>query len=261
MKKIFLIALLAISTQWLQAQLTSFTLSPGTFNAEDEVTITVDMTGTGMAGETEAYVWIWANGGNPPGFVFKAGVVNTDWGNSPAAAKMTNIGPNRFTFKFTGVDMFSAAPAELKHFQFLCKSKNGSKQTQDANAQAFEPLVFVPTVARVFPSRIGQGDAVTVYFHQDLTTVEAEKRMRPTHVVLSVYDLNGTQVGGSEQTLPLTDEGDKVFSYSFVPALKFTLPPGTKLGKFRYRFKGTGLDTNGQPVNVETANNEKSFDL
>jgi hypothetical protein len=260
MKKIFLIALLAIAAQWANAQFTNFTLSPGTFTAEDEVTITVDLTGTPLAGATSAYIWIWANGGNPPGFVFKAGVVNTDWGNSPAAAKMTNIGPNKFTFKFTGVDMFIAAPSELKHFQFLCKAQNGGPQTQDANAQAFDPLVFVPTVTRVFPSRIGKGDAVTVYFHQNLASNDADKRMTPVSFVMSVYDINNTQVG-SEITVPVTNEGDKVFSNTFLPAVLFNVPVATKLGKLRFRIKGTGLDVNGQSINVETANSEKSFDL
>lgn len=260
MKKILLIALLSISAQWLNAQLTSFTLSPGTFTAEDEITITVDVTGTGMAGQTDAYIWIWANGGNPPGFVFKSGVVNTAWGNSPAAAKLTRIAANRFQFKFTAVDMFLAAPSELKHFQFLLKTQNGSAQTQDANAQAFEPLVFVPTVTRVFPSRIGKGDAVTVYFDQKLATADADQRMTPVSFVMTVFDINNTQVG-SEITVPVVNEGDKVFSASFQPSSLFNVPAATKLGKLRFRVKGTGRDTNGAVINVETANTEKSFDL
>jgi hypothetical protein len=259
MKKIFLIGLLVIAAQLANAQFTNFTLSPGTFTAEDEVTITADVTGTGMAGETDAYIWIFCNG-NAPGFVAKDGIVNGSWGNSSASAKMTRIAANKFTFKFVGVDMFLLAPAELKHFAFLLKSQNGSKQTQDAAAQAFEPLVFVPTVTRVFPSRIGKGDAVTVYFHQNLATVDADIRMTPVSFVMSVFDVNNNQVG-SEVTVPVTNEGGKVFSNTFLPAALFNVPAATKLGKLRFRIKGTGLNTNGQPINVETANSEKSFDL
>jgi hypothetical protein len=251
--------MLAISTQWLHAQFTNFTLSPGTFTAEDEVTITADVTGTGMAGETEAYIWIFCNA-NAPGFVSKDGIVNGSWGNSPALAKMTRIAPNRFTFKFIGVEMFLLAPAELKHFQFLLKSQNGSKQTQDASAQAFEPLVFVPTVTRVFPSRIGKGDAVTVYFDQKLATVDADQRMTPVSFVMTVFDINNAQVG-SEITVPVVNEGDKVFSASFQPSSLFNVPAATKLGRLRFRIKGTGRDTNGAIINVETANTEKPFDL
>lgn len=260
MKKIFLTALLFASVHILSAQTGVFSLSPGTFSAEDEVTITIDLTGTGMAGEADSYIWIWANGGNPPGYTSKDGIVNTNWGNSPAAAKMTNIGPNKFTYKFIGVDMFNASPAELKHFQFLCKSQNGSKQSSDVSPQAFEPLVFIPTVTRVFPSRIGKNDAVTVYFHQQLATVDADRRMTPVSFVMSVYDVNNVQIG-TEVTVPVTNEGDKVFSYSFLPAALFNVPANTKLGKLRYRVKGIGLDTSGLPVNVETANSEKPFDL
>lgn len=259
MKKIFLTALLFAFVQFLSAQTGVFSLSPGTFSAEDEVTITIDLTGTGMAGETEAYIWIWANGGNPTGYVQKEGIVNTDWGNSPAAAKMINIGTNKFTFKFIGVDMFNASPAELKHFQFLCKAKNGSKQSSDVSAQPFEPLVFIPTVTRVFPNRIGKTDAVTVYFHQELATVDADRRMTPTSFIISVFD-GVTQIG-SEITVPVTDEGNKVFSYSFQPSSLFNIPASVKPTKLRFRIKGTGLDTLGQPVNVETVNSEKPFDL
>jgi hypothetical protein len=259
MKKIFLIALLVVTAHWANAQFTTFSLSPGTFTAEDEVTITADVTGTGMAGETDAYIWIFCNS-NATGFIAKDGIVNGSWGNSSALAKMTRIATNKFTFKFVGVDMFLLAPAELKHFAFLIKSQNGSKQTQDAPAQAFEPLVFVPTVTRVFPSRIGKGDAVTVYFHQNLATNDADKRMTPVSFVMSVYDINTNQVG-SEITVPVTNEGDKVFSYTFFPATLFNVPAATKLGKLRFRIKGTGLDVNGQPINVETANSEKPFDL
>jgi hypothetical protein len=259
MKKILLIALLAIAAQWANAQFTNFTLSPGTFTAEDEVTITADVTGTGMAGEADAYIWIFCNS-NAPGFISKDGIVNGSWGNSPAMAKMTRIAPNKFTFKFIGVDMFLLAPSELKHFAFLLKSQNGSKQTQDANAQAFEPLVFIPTVTRVFPNRIGKHDAVTVYFDQKLATVEADKRMIPVSFVMTVFDINNAQVG-SEIPLPVKDEGDKVFSASFQPSSLFNVPAATKLGRLRFRIKGTGRDTNGAVINVETANSEKSFDL
>jgi hypothetical protein len=77
---------------------------------------------------------------------------------------------------------------------------------------------------------------------------------------MSVYDVNNNQVG-SEVTVPATNEGGKVFSNTFLPAALFNVPAATKLGKLRFRIKGTGLDVNGQPINVETANSEKSFDL
>lgn len=260
MKKVILSVCFMMTAFWGFSQTGVITLSPTSFTAEDEVTITVDVTGTGMAGEADSYIWIWANA-NAAGFPSKDGIYNTAWTNSPAGAKMTKIATNKFQYKFVGTTMFQLAPAQLKHFQFLCKAQNGSKQTSDCSPQVFDPLVFTPTVTRIFPNKVGQDDAVSVYFHQDLATIDAEKRMRPTHIVLSVYDANGTQVGGAEQTLAITDEGNKVFSYTFIPAQKFTLPAGTKLGKFRYRFKGTGLDVNGQPVNVETANTDKNFDL
>lgn len=244
---------------WAVAQTGTITISPGSFTAEDEVTITVDVTGTGMAGETDSYIWIWANA-NASGYTFKDGLYNTAWTNSPAGAKMTRIAANKFQYKFVGTTMFQLSPAQLKHFQFLCKAQNGSKQTSDCPPQAFDPLVFTPTVTRVFPNKVGQDDAVTVYFHQDLATVEAEKRMATTNFVLAVFDLAGNQIG-AEITVSATDEGSSVYSATFIPAQRFSIPAGVKLGKFRFRAKGTGRDASGAPVNVETANTDKNFDL
>jgi hypothetical protein len=261
MKKIFLSLCFAVATLAGFSQTGTITLSPTAFTAEDEVTITVDVTGTGMAGETESYIWIWANA-NAAGFTPKDGVTtNTAWGNSPDAAKMTRIANNRFQFKFVATTLFQLSPAQLKHFQFLCKSKTGNKQTSDASPMAFDPLTFVPTVTRVFPSKVGQDDAVTIYFHQALATVEAEKRMVPTNFIISVADVNGNTVGGGEQTVTLVDEGNGVFSYSFIPTQRFTIPANVKLGKLRFRIKGTGRDAAGQPINVETGTTEKNFDL
>ncbi len=260
MKKIFLSMCFVMAAFWGISQTGTITLSPTSFTAEDEVTITVDVTGTGMAGENDAYVWIWANA-NAAGYPSKDGIYNTAWTNSPDGAKMTKIATNKFQYKFTGTVIFQLAPAQLKHFQFLCKAKDGSKQTSDCPAQAFDPLVFVPTVTRVFPNKVGQDDAVSIYFHQTLATVEEEKRMAPTHFIISVYDVNGNLAGGGEQTVTAVNEGGGVFSYTFIPAQKFSIPAATKLGKFRFRVKGTGRDANGQPVNVETSNTDKNFDL
>ncbi len=260
MKKIFLSMCFLMTAFIGFAQTGTITLSPVSFTAEDEVTITVDVSGTGMAGENESYIWIWANA-NASGYPSKDGIYNTAWTNSPAGAKMTKIATNKFQYKFVATAMFLLAPAQLKHFQFLCKAQNGSKQTQDCTPQAFDPLVFVPTLTRVFPNKVGQDDAVTIYFNQPLATVEAEKRMVPGNFIISVYDVNGNQVGGGEQTVALTDEGNGIFSYTFIPTQRFSIPASLKLGKFRFRVKGTGRDANGLPVNVETANTDKNFDL
>src|SRR3954464_4184670 len=158
-----------------QAQNPQFT--PATFTAEDEVTMTIDVSGTPMAGQPEAYIWIWAN----PGGVGPApnGTVNGDWTNSTPAAKLTAAGTNKWTFKFTGTTLFGLAPADLHDFGFLIKAKDGSKQTSDYKPFSFDPLVFIPTMLRIFPSKVDKDDVVTLNFDQSLGTSVNEQRMTP----------------------------------------------------------------------------------
>ena len=76
MKKLLYLILFVSAGLFAKAQNPTF--SPSTFTAEDQVTLTYDVTGTGMAGATEAYIWLWGNAGDSP--------LNTSWTNSPAAA-------------------------------------------------------------------------------------------------------------------------------------------------------------------------------
>jgi hypothetical protein len=59
MRKLFLLfIMMAFAFVKVSAQVT---FSPASFTAIDSVTVTVDVSGTPMAGETEAYLWIFSN--------------------------------------------------------------------------------------------------------------------------------------------------------------------------------------------------------
>ena len=118
MKQLLYLLFFTISGLAASAQNPSF--SPSSFTAEDEVTLTIDVTGTGMAGVTDAYLWIFSNPDLPGG---ADGVTNGSWTKSSDAAKLTPAGPNKFTYKFTGTTMFLQTPAQLKSFGFLLKKK------------------------------------------------------------------------------------------------------------------------------------------
>ena len=59
MKQLIYFLLLLAPAFSAQAQNPSF--SPSAFTAEDEVTLTIDVTGTGVAGLTDVYLWIFSN--------------------------------------------------------------------------------------------------------------------------------------------------------------------------------------------------------
>ncbi|WP_199141513.1 hypothetical protein [Pedobacter sp. ASV12] len=249
MKKLILSIIFILSATLAFAQVT---LSPATFTAEDEVTITLDVTGTPLAGTQDVYIWIFSNSDLPAEIIKKDGLTNGQWTNSADAAKMTKTGTNIFTFKFTGTTLFGQSPAELINFGFLAKTKDGTKQTQDYKPYKFDPLVFVPMQFRVFPSKMDQTDMTTVYFHQDLATDQNLQRMFDVKVNLVFYN-DATPVPAVVATrtaLVTVKESNILYSYSFIPERLITLTAGTKLTKFTYQFTGSVKDANGANVPV-----------
>jgi hypothetical protein len=254
MKKL-LTTIMGVFVVYLSAN-AQVTFSPGTFTADDQVTLTVDVSGTPLAGQSEAYIWIWAN----PSGVGPApnGSVNGDWGNSSAAAKLTAAGTNKWSFTFTGTTLFGLTPGELHDFGFLVKAKDGSKQTSDFKPFKFDPLTFTPNKLRVFPSKVGRDDVITVFFEQTLGTSLEEQRMKPVSATITMYDETNTAVG-SALTVNVRKVADNIWAASFIPSASFTPGVGHKLTRFTYHFNGTTLSTTGSTQSAATANASVDF--
>lgn len=255
MKKLLLYVLTMVAAFVANAQNPSF--SPAVFTAEDQVTLTVDVTGTGMAGATEAFIWIFSNQPPPSTSRDRNGIVNGVWSNSDNAAKMVAAGTNKWSFTFTGTTLFNLSPAELKEFGFVVKSKDGTKQTGNFEFFKFEPLVFIPTVLRVFPARVGKQDVVQVNFDQSLSDVVNEQRMTPTTVTVTLFD--GTTQVGAPVNLPVTKaEGKRWIAY-FLASRTFSISASTRVTRFTYQFNGTVPDVNGAPAAVSSSVGEGVF--
>jgi hypothetical protein len=248
MKK--LLSLLFFITAGLAVKAQNPTFSPSTFTAEDQVTLTFDVTGTGMAGATEAYIWLWGNAGDSP--------LNSNWTNSPPAAQMTAAGTNKWSFTFTATVMWGLPPAALTNFRFLVKKKDGSAQTPDQGPFFFDPLVFVPTMLRIFPAKVGADDVVTVNFDRTYGITTNEQRMTPVSATITVFDETGAQVG-SPLTLPARSLAPTIWAATYIPSSSFTPGAGHKLAKFKYKFNGTVLDPSGTPVTVSSSETEVIF--
>jgi hypothetical protein len=253
MKKLLYFIFLISASLTVKAQNPSF--SPATFTAEDEVTLTIDVTGTGMAGAAEAYIWIFSNPGLSGG---ADGVTNGSWTNSSAAAKMTAAGTNKWSFKFTGTTMFGQSPAQLKSFGFLVKKKDGSAQSPDYKPFFFDPLVFTPTMLRIFPAKVGSDDVVTLNFDKAYGVTVNEQRMTPTSATVTMYDETGVQLG-SPLTITTRSTAATIWAASFIPSVSFTPGAGHKLNKFKYKFNGTVLDPSGATITVSSSETEVIF--
>lgn len=263
MRKIFFLFAMLLTVQFLHAQFdyrAATVFKPKTFTAEDEITFTINVTGTPLEGKADLYLWIWSNE-DAAGYTLINGITNGAWGASLPEAKMTNKGNNMFEYRFLPTSMFGVEPGKLLHFQFLIKTIDGSAKISEQNSPKFlfEPIVFIPLPFRVFPNRLGASDVTTVYFHQDLAPTVAEQRMTPKTVTVKLYDETNTQIGDTK-TWNLKAEGNKVWSYSFIPNIVWTIPAGKTAAKFSYRFDGAGKDINGKDVSVTGTTTEKNID-
>lgn len=251
MKKIVLSFLMLLGIGSLvNAQVT---FSPAVFTAQDVVTLTVDVTGTPMAGQAEAFIWIFSN---TTGGVARDGFTNTAWTNSPASAKMTAAGTNRWSFTFTGTTMFSQTPGELRDFGFLVKAKDGSRQTADYKPFRFDPLIFTPTTFRAFPAKVGQDDVINLNFDQKLATDITDQRMTVTGATVTAFDQTGAQIGTAAVTLTARSLGDRVWQASILPTRSFTVTAPNRIARIRYRFTGTSFNASGGVINVQTGETE-----
>lgn len=255
MKKLLsIIAVLLAGLNYVSAQTSGAVVktTPSSFTAEDEVKIVVDVSAVpNLAGKEPLYIWTWHPSEPAPG--------NGGWDNSNEARKMTKEGPNKWSWTITPTEFYGKSPAELTEIRFLVKAKdgNGDKKTDDIILKV-TPAIFVPTVFRTFPKAIGQNDVVSFYLDQTLATDDITQRMNPSTATISIWN-GGTQVDVTK-TITLVKQGDKLFSYSFLPTRLFTVPNGTQLSKMIVIFKGKGRDANGNEINVESPPFEYGFD-
>ncbi len=181
MKNILLILTIVLTSFSSFAQ--TATVSPSSFTAEDQITITVDLNGTswGNPGQ-DVYIWGFVPGccGSPLNDQGGFG-----WGNSNPLAKFTPIGGKKFTYTLTPTTYMNKTAAQIgSTFGFLAKTQNGSNQTQDFTFPV-DPLTFTPSVFRVFPSKFTQDDVVTFYLDKNL--LEANKAVLKAATEISVY--------------------------------------------------------------------------
>jgi len=258
-KLLILTTIFLLSTGLAQAQFNTVTFTPASFAGDEQFTFTIDVAGTPLASETDLYIWTWCNKDEGSSFPGRDGLTNTDWGNSPDIAKFTHVSGTVWSFTMTGTSMYGLTPGQLKNFQFLVKTKTGSKQTADSPKFPFAAVNYVPSVYRLFPSKSDQSDAISIYFYQGLATSINESRMVPLTFTVKCFDANG-QVGSSV-SLPVQMIQSGIYKVSFIPALSFEVPAGVTLTHFTYTVDGSYYDSNGNPIIVSGPENTKNFDV
>lgn len=129
MKKVLLIAIFLMSiTSVAQQQNGVFTVSPPTFDQDEEITITVSGIDTDLWGVDDVYFWAWYQ--NTSGQEFDS-PTNGEWTNSNETQKMTDNGDGTFSFTFTPTELYNST--DIVELGMLAKAKDGTgdKKTQD----------------------------------------------------------------------------------------------------------------------------------
>ena len=271
MKKILFLISTVLAGTFSFAQ--TATVSPSSFTAEDQITITFDLTNAnfGAPGD-DVYIWGFVPGccGSPlndqNGFGF---------GNSNPAAKCTRVGNSKiFTYTLTPTTYMQKTAAQIgAQFGCLAKNQNGSKQTQDFNFPV-DPLTFTPSVFRPFPSKFTQDDVVTFYMDKNLLDASkiALKAATDVYVYTDIDYVKPDGTGGyfqvSQYCEPLNtgdgnfytgmttvsdntglkakDFGNGLFGWTILPSKFFRIgdagsnkfpPAGSKITKIKVHFR------------------------
>ncbi len=129
MKKLLFILSFITSLGYCQQQNVTFSVSPETFNEDDQITITVSNINLTTWGVSDIYLWAWSFDKND--LNSQDCPTNGSWNNSNESQKLTNNGNGTFSFSFTPTIFYNRT--NIGSIGMLIKAKNGDgdKKSQD----------------------------------------------------------------------------------------------------------------------------------
>ncbi|MFY9242422.1 MAG: alpha-amylase family glycosyl hydrolase [Polaribacter sp.] len=159
MKKITLFFFLLTTIAYTQVQTANFTVSPTTFEENEEITVTVSGVNTTTWGVSDIYLWAWSFDVNDENIMDSP--TNGSWTNSNEAQKLTNNGNGTYSFSFTPTTLY--ARTGIGKIGMLVKAKNGTgdKKSQDQVYEVgkFQLTLTTPSVTTTI---INSGENVAV---------------------------------------------------------------------------------------------------
>lgn len=235
MKRLILIILVCVSLGSV-ANAQTYTTNPPSFTAEDNVTITVDVTGTSLANYAgDVWMWAWISEGCSSGC---DAPTNVDPAGAAAAnALMTRVSANVYRITFKPTEFYNRAPSEIKKIGFKLKSIswNDGKQSDNDIIISVEPLVFTPKVNRIFPTKVTNNDVVTLYLDQSVATnLDLKYQTGNFTVDITAYDAEGDEVGTAIENRTLVNSGNGLHYVRILPTYTFG---SSEVATLKYKFK------------------------
>lgn len=221
------------------AQAQTISTNPPKFTAEDPFTLTVDVTGTSLAGYTgDVFIWSWISEGCSADCDAPTNV-NPASASSVPEALMTRDGSNPDVYhleisKLT--EFFSKPPSELVRIGLKLKSGDWGDGFQSDSDLFYdvEPLVFTPSVDRVFPSRVNPEDIVSLYLDQNYAEGDLKFGVGDFSISISAYDVDGNQLGSTLE-MDADNLGEGVHLVRIIPTFNFDTG-GTAIKRVAYTF-------------------------
>jgi hypothetical protein len=248
-KKLFVWVIAMVATLAVQAQ--SFTVTPANATAEDQITITIDVTGFAtFNGVTPLYLWAWSNLGDAP---------NGTWNSSNESAKMTQDpnNPNIWSFKMIPAQYYGKPAGGFTFIGFLVKGKDGTGdiKTGDQTKQ-LDPIAFNDAAVRRFPSKFTEDDILTVFYDKTLDNNTTMKNTNDISVFtqVQVTDANGVvsnwtytpyewpdiAAAGPDSKVKMVQVSDSLYRWTIIPKKFFAgLQPGETISKIKVHVRST----------------------
>ena len=130
MKKYLLLLILSIGAfGYAQQQQVTFSVTPSTFNEDDEITITVSDINLGIWGVSDIYLWTWSFDSNGENSMDSP--TNGSWTHSDEAQKLTNNGNGTYSFTFTPTTLYNRTGIGSIGMLVKAKDGTGDKKSQD----------------------------------------------------------------------------------------------------------------------------------
>ncbi|KGL63873.1 alpha-amylase family glycosyl hydrolase [Polaribacter sp. Hel1_85] len=197
MKKItFIIFFLITSLVNSQVQNATFSVSPSTFNEDEEITVTVSGINTSSWGVSDIYLWAWSLDSNGENTMDSP--TNGTWTNTNEAQKLTNNGNGTFSFTMVPTTFYNRTGIGKIGMLVKAKDGTGDKKSQDQlfNVGVFQLTLNSPTSN---PTILNSGETIAI---SATTSLVADFNLKA----------NGVSI----------DTQNGITEYSFSPALTET---------------------------------------
>lgn len=204
------------------------TVEPQEVSAVEPVTITVDLSGTPLAGGDAIFIWAWIEKGDDDIDAPNNGV----WENSTDAHELTRVDGDIWTFSITSLrDFYQQSPGVIgEEVGFLFKFRNGTEGQTSNQSLSVNPPRFVDTDFRTFPSGFAVDDVVTIIYNQNLDENEATNGLSEYFLYAVATLDDGAEIApvapgevGATPSLQLQPQGDGTFTLTMIPERFFEL--------------------------------------